>query len=215
VNTNQLSLILNVVLLLAVGFLYYAHFSNSATPSIPSGASSSTSIAGQQVVYINTDSLLMNYEFVTDLQKDLNERRQNAERQLGLKEQQLQQEAMSFQKRASAGLMSELEMKNTQNTLMQKEQQLRGEQQNLAQGLMDMERQMSAQWLDTTITYLRAYNKSKNFQYILGYTKGGGILLANDKFDITSEILKGLNDNYKASKTSSPTTTEPKKEEKK
>lgn len=214
-NTNQLSLILNVVLLFAVGVLYYFHFSNSA-PSSPAGTASSASIAaGQQVVYINTDSLLMNYEFVTDLQKDLNERRQNAERQLGLKEQQLQQEAVSFQKRAGAGLMSEMEMKNTQNSLMQKEQQLRGEQQNLAQGLMDMERQMSAQWLDTAITYLRDYNKSKNFQYILGYTKGGGILLANDKFDITSEILKGLNDKYKANKTSAPTTVEPKKEEKK
>lgn len=196
-KTNQLSIILNVVLLIAVAILYYLHFSS---PSSVASVGSSPVAAGQQVVYINTDSLIMNYGFVTDLQKDLNTRRENAERQLGLKEQQFQQEAVGFQKRASAGLMSELEMKNTQNALLQKEQQLRGEQQNLSQGLVDMERQMSAQWLDSAINYLRDYNKGKNFQYILGYTKGGGILLANDKFDITQEVLKGLNDRYKAVK---------------
>jgi len=207
---NQLSLILNVVLLVAVAILYYLHF-NSSSPAASIGGSPVA--AGQQVVYINTDSLIMNYGFVTDLQKDLNTRRENAERQLGLKEQQFQQEAVGFQKRASAGLMSEIEMKNTQNLLLQKEQQIRGEQQNLSQGLMEMERQMSSQWLDSAVSYLREYNKGKNFQYILGYTKGGGILLANDKFDITQEVLKGLNDRYKTVKgqTSEQTKTEEKK----
>lgn len=210
-NTNQLSLILNVVLLFAVAFLYYLHFNSSAPASSVGGAPVAS---GQQVVYINTDSLVMNYGFVTDLQKDLNTRRENAERQLGLKDQQFQQEAVSFQKRASAGLMSEVEMKNMQNTLLQKEQQLRGEQQNLSQGLMEMERQMSSQWLDSAINYLREYNKGKNFQYILGYSKGGGILLANDKFDVTGEVLKGLNDRYKAVKGQSAT-DQPKQDEKK
>jgi len=208
---NQLSLILNVVLLVAVAILYYLHF-NSSSPAV-SSVGGSPITAGQQVVYINTDSLIMNYGFVTDLQKDLNTRRENAERQLGLKEQQFQQEAVGFQKRASAGLMSEIEMKNAQNLLLQKEQQIRGEQQNLSQGLMEMERQMSSQWLDSAVSYLREYNKGKNFQYILGYTKGGGILLANDKFDITQEVLKGLNDRYQTVKgqTSEQTKTEGKK----
>lgn len=209
-KTNQLSLILNVVLLVAVAILYYLHFSSSPVTASVGGSSVA---AGQQVVYINTDSLIMNYGFVTDLQKDLNTRRENAERQLGLKEQQFQQEAVGFQKRASAGLMSEIEMKNTQNALLQKEQQIRGEQQNLSQGLMEMERQMSAQWLDSAISYLKEYNKGKSFQYILGYTKGGGILLANDKFDITQEVLKGLNDRYKMVKGQS--SEQPKTEEKK
>jgi outer membrane protein len=210
VNTNQLSLMLNVVLLFAVAFLYYLHFSSSAPASSVGGAPVA---AGQQVVYINTDSLVMNYGFVTDLQKDLNTRRENAERQLGLKDQQFQQEAVSFQKRASAGLMSEVEMKNIQNSLLQKEQQLRGEQQNLSQGLMEMERQMSSQWLDSAINYLREYNKGKNFQYILGYSKGGGILLANDKFDVTSEVLKGLNERYKM--VQSKSATDPSKQDEK
>jgi outer membrane protein len=210
VNTNQLSLILNVVLLFAVAVLYYLHFS-SPSPSSPSISTSISSVpAGQQVVYINTDSLLMNYDMVDDLQKDLDARRTNAEKQLVIKQRQLQQEAESFQKRFSAGLMTEIEAKNTQTTLLQKEQTLRLEEQNLAAGLMETERKLNAQWLDSAINYLKEYNKSKNYQIIMGYQKGGQILLANDKLEITNEIIKGLNDRYKSAK-SQTTDEQPKK----
>jgi outer membrane protein len=199
VNTNQISLILNVVLLFAVAVLYYLHFSTSS-PTSSSSTGTSSVPAGQQVVYINTDSLVLNYDYVTDLQKDLEERRNNAEKQLVLKQRQFQQEAESFQKRFSAGLMTENEAKNTQTTLLQKEQTLRIEEQNLAAGLMETERKLNAQWLDSVITYLKDYNKDKNYQFILGYQKGGTILLSNDKLDITNEVLKGLNERYKAVK---------------
>ncbi|GAB4184275.1 MAG: hypothetical protein OHK0057_28540 [Thermoflexibacter sp.] len=199
-NTNQISLILNIVLLFAVAVLYYLHFSSSSPTSSSSTGNSSVPAAGQQVVYINTDSLVLNYDYVSDLQKDLEERRNNAEKQLVLKQRQFQQEAESFQKRFSAGLMTENEAKNTQSSLLQKEQTLRIEEQNLAAGLMETERKLNAQWLDSVITYLRDYNKDKNYQFILGYQKGGTILLSNDKLDITNDVLKGLNDRYKAVK---------------
>ncbi len=198
-NTNQISLMLNVVLLFAVAVLYYLHFSSSsATPS--TSVANSSAPAGQQVVYINTDSLVLNYDYVTDLQKDLEERRANAEKQLVLKQRQFQQEAESFQKRFSAGLMTENEAKSTQTSLLQKEQTLRIEEQNLAAGLMETERKLNAQWLDSVINYLKEYNKDKNYQFILGYQKGGTILLSNDKLDITNEVIKGLNERYKVVK---------------
>lgn len=207
---NQLSLILNVVLLVAVAVLYYLHFKSPAAANTSSTGSTAVP-AGQQVVYINTDSLVMNYDFLRDLQKDMDERRANAEKQFSIKEQTFQQEAASMQKRASAGLMSEVEMRNAQATLEQKGQQLSMERQNLAQGLVEMERQMNNQWFDSAVVFLRDYNKGKNYQFILGYTKGGGILLANDKLDISKEVIKGLNDKYKATKSA----TTPKAEEKK
>jgi outer membrane protein len=207
VNTNQISFILNVVLLFAVAVLYYLHFSSrAATPS--AGVATSSAAAGQQVVYINTDSLVLNYDYVSDLQKDLEERRANAEKQLVLKQRQFQQEAESFQKRFSAGLMTENEAKSTQTSLLQKEQTLRIEEQNLAAGLMETERKLNAQWLDSVINYLKEYNKDKNYQFILGYQKGGTILLSNDKLDITNEVIKGLNERYKVVKN---TKTEPNK----
>ena len=49
-------------------------------------------------------------------------------------------------------------------------------------------------------SYLKEYNKGKNYTFILGYQKGGGILFANDSLDITAQVLSGLNKQYEAEK---------------
>jgi outer membrane protein len=47
-------------------------------------------------------------------------------------------------------------------------------------------------------SYLKEYNKGKNYTFILGYQKGGGILFANDSLDITREVLDGLNKEFES-----------------
>jgi outer membrane protein len=43
---------------------------------------------------------------------------------------------------------------------------------------------------------------------VIGYSKGGGVLYAKEDLDITQEVLKGLNEEYKGSgkKTAADTT---------
>ena len=45
--------------------------------------------------------------------------------------------------------------------------------------------------------FLKTYNKSKKYDYILA-RQGDNILFANPKFDITKEVVAGLNKRYKA-----------------
>ena len=44
--------------------------------------------------------------------------------------------------------------------------------------------------------YIKEYLKKKgrNYNFILGYQKGGGIIYAKDSLDITHEIVEGLNE---------------------
>jgi outer membrane protein len=58
--------------------------------------------------------------------------------------------------------------------------------------------------------FIKAYGKEKGYAYIYGTGDAASILYAEDKFDITKEIIKGLNDKYKA-----PAKTEEKAEAKK
>ena len=39
--------------------------------------------------------------------------------------------------------------------------------------------------------------KNRNYHFIMGYTKDGAILLANDSLDITENVIEGLNEEYK------------------
>ena len=58
---------------------------------------------------------------------------------------------------------------------------------------------MQLQITDSVINFANRYNKTYNADYILGYTKGGGILVANEKYDITQDIITGLNEEYEKS----------------
>lgn len=44
--------------------------------------------------------------------------------------------------------------------------------------------------------YIKQYGKAQGYTFILGATESGNIVYAADGTDITSEVLKGLNDQY-------------------
>ena len=50
---------------------------------------------------------------------------------------------------------------------------------------------------DSIQAFLKTYNKGKKYDYILSRS-GDNILLANPKYDITKEVVAGLNKRYKA-----------------
>jgi Skp family chaperone for outer membrane proteins len=50
--------------------------------------------------------------------------------------------------------------------------------------------------LDTVTNFLKRYNRSYNFDYILGYANSGQILLASETLDITGDVVKELNKEY-------------------
>lgn len=45
--------------------------------------------------------------------------------------------------------------------------------------------------------FIKSYGKEKGYAYIYGTGDAASILYAEDKFDITKEIIKALNDKYK------------------
>ncbi len=51
---------------------------------------------------------------------------------------------------------------------------------------------------DSIQKFLKSYNKSKRYDIIFSKA-GDNILLANTAYDITNEVLQGLNKRYKAS----------------
>ena len=49
---------------------------------------------------------------------------------------------------------------------------------------------------DSLQNFLNAYNKDKQFDLILSKA-GDNILMANKKYDITNDVINGLNKRYK------------------
>ena len=50
---------------------------------------------------------------------------------------------------------------------------------------------------DKIQVYLNEYATENGLEMILSYTRGGGVWYAKESFDITDEVISGLNDDYK------------------
>lgn len=211
-NKNY-SLILNVVLVVAVGILYYFHFTQCGASCNSSGGDSTNvnvpamkmpkEIKASKVVYINSDVLNEKYDFVKDLTADAQAKQKRLEANYQNKAQKLQTDYESFQQKANAGLMSENQIKTAQDDLMKRKEELDNMQLQL-DALMDEVANANEQVRQNVIDYIKEFNKAGQYNYIMTYTDGPGgiILLANDSLDITSEIVDGLNERYKALKAS-------------
>ena len=63
--------------------------------------------------------------------------------------------------------------------------------------LANEQQQLTMEMRDSIQAFLKTYNKAKKYDYILSRS-GDNILLANPRFDITRDVVNGLNKRYKA-----------------
>jgi outer membrane protein len=181
------SLVFNLVLLVAVGVLYYLHFKGQSVSSVPVSAEA----AAAKIVYVNSDSLMDNYGFFKELQDRMEKRRDSLDQVLSARGNALEQEIKAYQSKAEG--MSAGERQLREESLMRKQQALMDERDALLDQLKDEELEMTDSVHADLMKYLRDFNKGSRYDFILGYSRGGGILLANDSLDVTRQVIEGLN----------------------
>ena len=208
---KNLSIILNVILLIAVTILYLLHFSSAgkstsdyvadSTASIKPIVMSPKEIKASKIVYVNSDVLNEKYDFVKELTAAAQAKQQRLEAAYQAKGQKLQQDYADYQQKASQGLLSENQTKEAQDDLTKRKAEL-DQMESQLQALVEEIQKSNEEVRQTVVDYIKEYNKNGTYNYILTYTSGpGGILVyANDSLDITNEIVKGLNEQYKIKK---------------
>jgi len=189
------SLFLNVLLTIAVAVLYYLHFAGPKTEAVV--AAKPTDSKGKDIVYVNVDSLLTKYDFFKDTQKVLESKRFQLENDLATKGRNLQNKAAFFQKQASEGRLTQEQGRATEASLQKEQQDILAYRERAAQNLAGEEAEKNKLLYDQIYDYLKGINAQNKYQFVLGYTKGGGILFANPDADQTKAILDGLNKQYK------------------
>jgi len=198
---KQISNVLNVVLLIAVAVLYFLHFSSGKSPAEESGERAGNGIQGIEdiaIAYINSDSLLNNYEFFKEEAEKLEEKRAELEANYKSRAEGLQREMANFQNQA--GNMTMNQAKAVQEDLRKKQQNLMMYEQSLTQQLMEKEAEINDELYDKVSSFLKDYGSNKDLQLVLTYQKGSGVLYANDSLNITNEVIEGLNEAYETEK---------------
>ena len=192
------SLFLNLVLVISVSILFILHFKSGSNNSGSVNAPIETN--KPMIAYVNTDSLMTQYEFVTSMKSDLETKQKQFENSLIARQRTFETEVADFQKKVANNLITMDQAKEMEQKLMQKQQSLLEYKESLSTQFATHELELNVALYDSIHNFLKRYNHDAKFHYILGYSHGGGILFANDSLDITGVVVKELNEQYKKTK---------------
>ena len=197
---KHINSIVNIVLAVGLIVLYILHFTgtNNGKSSPRVAGSDSISLSAQlPIAYINVDSLLLNYNYSKDLNEVLIRKRENAQATLTEKARKLDGEMKDFQrKRDNNAFLSEQSFKSQQQALLKKQQDLQQLEETLTQQLGKEQQKMNEQLRDSIYKFLREYNKDHKYQMILSNTMNDNIMVADNVYNITNEVVELLNSKY-------------------
>jgi outer membrane protein len=189
------------IVAVAVAILYFLHFSgNSSNASkLKSTKNDSTaSFTAGRIAYFEMDSIESQYQYIKEVQAQLKSKEQSMAGELqGMRNtylgriQQLQQKAPGMSQQEGEAAQAEIDQ--MQRNMQQKEA-------TLSQNLQEQQfKQMQA--INKKIEdYLADYNKDKGFSYIFSRQAGDFIYFKDTAYNITTEVVKGLNDLYNKEK---------------
>ncbi len=191
-SMKNLPLILNIVLFALVGHLYYLNFSKNKTAEPVITAPTSQS-GGVKIAYVNGDTLDAQYIWLKKQKDAIQQRMQAAENSLAAKEQALMKDANALQERFQGGNMTQADAEKAQNALMQRGQRLEEEKVRLSKSLSEDQKKAFNDLYANVEAQLKTLSAQIGYDYILSFSRGGQILLANDSLDITKQVLDLLN----------------------
>jgi len=194
---KKVNLTLNIVLLLAVAVLYVLHFTGNKTDNTVSSEDSRITAGSGDIVYINLDTLVNQYDMYNDLRTELESKVSAIDNDLNKKGRALENDAKSFEEKMQKGLLTYSQAESMRNDLMTRDQELRNLSQQKQMELANEESVMYNRVMDAIKTYVDNYNKEKQYSLILTTTAATNSVINGEQGrNITNEIINGLNQEY-------------------
>ena len=198
------SLILSVISLVAVvvfGILFLTKDGSSKTEASAEEGSAVAAAKGD-IVYIDLDRILMEYDMANDLRSVVETKVQNIQAEVNRRGQKLENDVKSFQEKLDKGLMTRSVAEVQSQKLQQDELDFNNYAAQKQQEINEEQVVMMNQLGDAIQTFLNTYNEEKQYAMILTNSGGAPVITANASLDITDDVLAGLNDEYIKTKNS-------------
>lgn len=186
-------------LILTVAYLASSCNNDQPKSSTTATASSSQISSAEKIVFVNSDTLLANYEYFKQIKGKFESKAKSAQSDLQSKGAAFQKEVAAYQQ--SANSLSAEERASTEQRLARKQQELQAYNQNAGNALQSEEAAENEKLYDRVAAYLKKHAKTKGYKMVLTYSKANpSVLFADESLDVTKEVLEGLNKEFKADK---------------
>lgn len=197
---KQISTLLSVVALIGVGVLFYLHFSQ-ARPAGNQGKSTATVAEKNafRIAYFDIDSLQERYDYFRHVSGEVRTKEANMTSQLNSLQDSYQKRLKQLQDKGPT--MTQAEGEAAQREVAQMQQKYQQRQISLEQDLKKQQIDLMNNVRTKIENYLKEYNKQKGYAFILSYEPGFMLYYRDSTYDITNDVIQGLNSQYEAEKT--------------
>jgi outer membrane protein len=194
-------LIWNVVLTLLTGYLLINHFSGNKGSSGKEGNAVDTLNANKPVsiAYFEMDSVASGFEMVKTLKADLSKKENDMQNELDRLTKVIQQRYMYYQNLEKDGKLSPEQAQSGGAEIKKMEDDMKARRAQMEQEYNDFMAKRQTDIKTKIEEYIKDYNKTKKYTYVL--SDDPGLFYYRDTtYNITREVIAGLNQTYKPGK---------------
>ena len=163
-------------------------------------ASAKAAAGDMKIAYVEVDSIMSQYKFCKEYSLILQKKGQNIQNTLAQKQQALQAAAANFQQKVQQNAYTREQAEGVNASLQKQSNDLQMLNQRLSAEFQNETDQFNKALRDSIQHYLASYNKDKKYSIIFS-KQGDNLLYADKAYDITNEIIAGLNKAYKGKAT--------------
>lgn len=149
---------------------------------------------GFKVAFIYGDTVNTRYQFLIDAEAELESERKRIDRRLQTKLEDAEKIAGELQRKAAT--MTQTEMQAAQQRLNDLDMEMRQYQEKLGQDFRKRESELQIEYIGKVNAYLEDHNADGKYDMILNFQQGGNLLWIKQAYNITDEVINGLNEAY-------------------
>ena len=198
-NTSLILSIISLVAVVVFGILSLTKGGKSADVQTNGEAVEAAASKGD-IVYVNLDRILMEYDMANDLRSVVETKVQNIQAEVNRRAKKLENEVIDFQNKIDKGLLTRTNAEVQSQKLQQQELEFNNYAAQKDQEIQEEQVVMMNQLGDAIQTFLNKYNEEKQYAMILTNSGGSPVITADAALDITDDVLAGLNEEYIKSK---------------
>ncbi|HEX3934211.1 MAG TPA: OmpH family outer membrane protein [Puia sp.] len=154
--------------------------------------------SGFKVAYFDMDSLEAHYDGFKDAQTVVKTKENDMNMELARLDRDNQKKIEAWRQKGNT--MTQAEGERAQQEYQQMQQQFASRKQELEQALYKSTEDLKTNIRKSIEGFLKDYNKQKSFSYIIEYDPNSFIYTKDTVYNITSDLVDGLNAAYKKTK---------------
>lgn len=194
--------ILNVILLMAVGVLFYLHFNSGKTGTKSQNKTEQKDPVDYtqgacRIAYFEMDSVAANFEKAKEMQSELEKKEDKMNAEMNRLQNKYQERLINFQQHGPT--MNGAQLDAARNELGQLEQAVKDTKASMDQDYKTYYIQTQQEILSMIRKFCSEYNKDKKYAIIIS-NEPGLVFYKDSTMDITKDLLEGLNKEYRKNK---------------